>query len=276
MTRKPSRGRKSKNPTRRRPAGRDTGATAWDQAARWYDALVGMKGSDYQQSLVLPGAARLMALKKGERALDLACGQGVLCRYLHKQGVRVAGLDVAGQLLAMARRRSAAGIVFHQADAADPAALTGETFDAVGCLLAVQNMEHLIPVFRNVRRWLKPSGRFVMVLTHPCFRIPRQSHWGFDETRQIQYRRVDWYATETAIPILTPPMRGAKVFTTTYHRPLQAYFEALAEAGLVVDRLEEWTSDKTSEPGRRSRAENRARQEIPLFLALRAVPGPSC
>ena len=39
----------------------------------------------------------------------------------------------------------------------------------------------------------------------------------------------------------------------------------------MVDALEEWTSHKTSDSDPRAAAENAARKEIPLFLALRAV-----
>ena len=45
----------------------------------------------------------------------------------------------------------------------------------------------------------------------------------------------------------------------------------LAAAGLWTDGLEEWPSHRSSEPGPAARAENRARAEFPLFLALRAV-----
>ena len=76
-----------------------------------------------------------------------------------------------------------------------------------------------------------------MVTTHPCFRIPRQTHWGWDEQKKIQFRRVDLYGSESAIPILTPPFTQADSFTVTYHRPLQSYFQALAEAGLCVRRI---------------------------------------
>ncbi|QPJ63660.1 MAG: class I SAM-dependent methyltransferase [Candidatus Nitronauta litoralis] len=231
-----------------------------------------MQGSEYQQSLVLPGALKLLDLKKNEKVLDVACGQGVFCRYLNDRGHKVEGLDVSSALIDAARRRSPKSISFHHADAGDPKALKGDSFDAVSCLLAMQNIEHLDPVLKNIKRWLKPSGRFVMVATHPCFRIPRQSHWEFDEIKKTQYRRVDLYSSETEIPIVTPPKNGARGHTTTYHRPLQSYFESLASAGFAVDRLEEWTSGKTSEPGKRAKAENRARQEIPLFLALRAIP----
>jgi hypothetical protein len=52
---------------------------------------------------------------------------------------------------------------------------------------------------------------------------------------------------------------------------LQFYFKALRKAGFLVSRLEEWNSQKKSQPGPRADAENRARKEFPLFLALEAV-----
>lgn len=262
---------KKTSPRTRKPASKKPSAV-WDQAAQWYDALVGLKGSEYQKAIIFPGALQLMQLKKGDAVLDLACGQGVFSRYLSQRKMTVTGLDTSEEMIRFAQSRSDASILYEQGDAQDSQALQGKTFDAVVCLLALQNIESIHPVMCNVKRWLKPGGRFVMVTTHPCFRIPRQTHWGWDEQKKIQYRRVDLYGSESAIPIMTPPFAQSKTFTVTYHRPLQSYFQALAEAGLCVDGLEEWTSHKTSEPGKRSKAENRARQEIPLFLALRAVP----
>ena len=273
--RKRSSGKLKKSlPRRRKPASKK-GSAIWDQAAQWYDALVGLKGSEYQKAVIFPGALQLMQLKKGETVLDLACGQGVFSRYLSQRKMKVTGLDTSEEMIRFAQSRSDTSIRFEQGDAQDSQVLQGKTFDAVACLLALQNIESLLPVMSNVKRWLKPGGRFVMVMTHPCFRIPRQTHWGWDEQKKIQYRRVDLYGSESAIPIVTPPFTQADSFTVTYHRPLQSYFQALSEAGLCVDGLEEWTSHKTSEPGKRSKAENRARQEIPLFMALRAVPSAS-
>jgi hypothetical protein len=37
-----------------------------------------------------------------------------------------------------------------------------------------------------------------------------------------------------------------------------------------VTRLEEWSSNKTSQPGKRAEAENTARREFPLFMYIRA------
>ena len=268
-----TRRRSTKTPKRssrsRKSPGRKTIAV-WNQAARWYDALVGLEGSEYQQEVIFPRAFRMLELNKGDSVLDLACGQGVFSRYLSRKGMKVTGLDTSEEMIRYARSRSEKSIQYELGDAQNPKVLTGKHFNTVVCLLALQNIESLLPVMRNVQRWLKPHGRFVMVTTHPCFRIPRQTHWGWDDSKKIQYRRVDLYGSETAIPIVTPPFAQSENFTVTYHRPLQSYFQALAEAGLCVEALEEWMSHKSSEPGRRSKAENRARQEIPLFLALRA------
>ena len=56
--------------------------------------------------------------------------------------------------------------------------------------------------------------------------------------------------------------------TVSFHRPLQYYVKALAKAGFVIEKLEEWTSLKESTSGPRAKAENDARKEFPLFLYL--------
>ncbi|MFA6133439.1 MAG: hypothetical protein WC869_05425 [Phycisphaerae bacterium] len=61
----------------------------------------------------------------------------------------------------------------------------------------------------------------------------------------------------------------AAVTTLTWHRPIQTYIKAFAEAHLLVDALEEWASHRVSEPGPRAAEQDRARREIPMFLALR-------
>ncbi len=243
---------------------------AWDQVAAWYDALVGDSGSDYHRKVIMPGVYKLLDLPEKSEILDLACGQGVFCRYLSKKGFSVHGVDVSKELLSRARSRSDKLIKYTLADAAEGEFLNESSFDAVVCLLALQNIEKLESVFLNVSRRLKPGGKFVAVVTHPCFRIPRQTHWGWDENKKMQYRRVDHYKSEIEIPIIAPPFSDPDNFTVTYHRSLQSYVEALSKANLWIDALEEWASNKVSEPGKRSRAENRARKEIPLFMAFRA------
>jgi ubiquinone/menaquinone biosynthesis C-methylase UbiE len=244
--------------------------TLWDQASRWYDSLVGSQGTDFQKDIIMPGVFRLLEIGKKDRVLDLACGQGVFSRFMAKKGIQVEGLDSSSELLKYARERSGPSIKYHVGDAGNPEVLKEDVFDGIACLMAIQNIERMDLVFKSVNKWLKAGKCFVMVTIHPCFRIPRQSHWGWDDEKKLEYRRVDHYLTETTVPILTPPFADPDSFTLTYHRPIQSYISALAQAGFYVDAMEEWISNKNSLPGKRSKAENRARKEIPLFMALRA------
>ena len=267
---KEGRNRRAKSalrPSRKKPEKK--ALTLWDQASRWYDSLVGSQGTDFQKDIIMPGVFRLLEVAKKERVLDLACGQGVFSRYLSKKGVNVEGLDSSAELLKYARTRSGSTVSYNVGDATDDKNFKENTFDGIACLMAIQNIEKMDLVFKSACRWLKPGKCFVVVMTHPCFRIPRQSHWGWDEEKKLEYRRVDHYMTETNVPILTPPFADSKSFTLTYHRPMKSYVLALVESGLCVDAMEEWISNKNSLPGKRSKAENRARKEIPLFLALR-------
>ena len=239
--------------------------------AEWYDRLVGDEGSEYQREVVFPGVLRLLALQRGEPAVDEACGQGALCRVFHERGVEVTGVDAAEPLVRAARERGPAAIRYHVGDARDLSFLPPDYFAAAACVLAIQNIHPIRPVFEGARRALRVGGRLVVVMMHPCFRGPKETSWGWDEQRKVQYRRVDRYLRPRKSPIVTHPGKSPDLYTWSFHRPIEAYVKALRQAGLLVDALEEWPSHKKSAPGPRAAAENVAREEIPMFLAIRAV-----
>ena len=248
--------------------------TDWTGVAEWYDRLVGDEGSEYHREVVHPGALRLLNVIPGEPVIDVACGQGALCRLLHEKGAEVTGVDAAAPLIDAARQRGPEAIRYHVADARELSFLPLGSFAAAACVLAIQNIQPIQPVFEGVARLLRPGGRIVVVMMHPAFRGPKETRWGWDEQEGVQFRRVDRYLLPRKNPIVTHPGKTADVYTWTFHRPIGTYVKAMRNAGLLVDALEEWPSHKTSEPGPRSAAENVARKEIPMFMALRAVSCP--
>ena len=110
--------------------------TLWDQASRWYDSLVGMSGSDYHQTIVMPGVLKMLELKPGRRVLDLACGQGVFSRFLLGKKIKPEGLDSSEELLRMARAHSVKPSTYHLGNAGDGKLLGGQHFDGSDCLHA--------------------------------------------------------------------------------------------------------------------------------------------
>ena len=261
----PPRDTPPKRKGRRTPSG-------WDAVAAWYDGWVGKGGSEHHRRLAIPALLELLDAQPGEQIIDIGAGQGVLAPSIAKAGAKYTGVDVSPKLLASARRNHGKHGKFLRADAANlhkESALQVESFDAAVFLLAIQDMNPLDKVLKSAAWTLKPGGRVVLLLTHPAFRIPRQSGWGFDEGRKLQYRRVDSYLSELPVPMKQHPGRQSGV-TISFHRPISAYVNELARQGLLVDHMDEIPVGEFSLKKNRSKAEKRADNEIPLFLALRA------
>lgn len=245
--------------------------TSWNPIAKGYSEY--LEGGDtVQRTIVFPGAKRLLEAVKGERVIDIACGEGSFAALIAKDGVLVNGIDIASDLVRRAQEKKIRGAQFQTANAKEFARYFRDVkFDGAVCILALQNIDNLNAVVQEATRVLKPGGRFVFVLNHPSFRIPRQTSWVFDEKRKLMQRSIDAYLSPNEIPIVANPSRGQRSsITYSYHRPLQDYITTLAKHGFAVDGMEEWSSDKESTSGPRAKAENRSRAEIPLFMAIRA------
>lgn len=242
--------------------------TSWGGVAQWYGEYLERRDT-YQREVILPNLLRLLGIKKGERVLDLACGQGFFTREIAILGAKAVGADIAPELIAKARTYAPGG-EFYVAPASKLSFARNGEFDAVVSVHALQNMEDIFSVFTEVNRILKPGGRFLIVINHPAFRVLKRSSWGWDEQQKIQYRRIDGYLSGAKVSVDMHPGSKSNKKTISYHRSLQDFFKPLARAGFAVSRLEEWVSYKASGKGPRQKAEDTARKEIPLFMALEA------
>ncbi len=242
--------------------------TSWETSGSWYDKIVGNKGSNYHTSIIFPRALRLLNLQPGASLLDLGCGNGAFARHLPKK-VDYTGIDLSQSLLKKARVYGKQ--TFLQKDVTTAFSLK-KTFDAITFLLSLQNMEDMNGALQTAAHHAKGQTRLLLVLNHPCFRIPRQSGWIIDPKKKIQSRRVDTYRIPLSIPIATHPSQKDSPITYSFHRSLEDYAKALRKVGFAIVDMEEWISDKTS-TGRCASMENRARKNFPLFLALLCQKG---
>lgn len=252
-------------------------STSWDSVGNWYNEIVGDEGHYYHRKIVLPGVMRLLEISDESKGslLDLACGQGVLARRL-PQTFLYTGIDISPTLIKEAKQASHHKThEFIVGDASKALPVKKNDFTYATVLLALQNIENGERVIANAAKHLEDEGKLLIVLNHPCFRIPRQSSWDIDEAKKIQYRRIDRYFGEMKIPIKMHPGKGeASPTTWSFHRPLSTYSRWLCDAGFQIVKIEEWCSDKTS-TGKQATMENRSRDEIPLFMALLAVKTPA-
>ncbi|MDN3504113.1 MAG: methyltransferase domain-containing protein [Rhabdochlamydiaceae bacterium] len=241
--------------------------TSWQGVAKWYDQYLTDDGHYFHREIILPKLEKILKFKQGNSLLDVGCGQGILSRTLPK-GIKYLGLDSSKTLIKLAQDRTK--IKEHQfmvADATKDFNLE-QKFSHAAIILALQNMKDPAKVIKQISLHLNPKGKLIIVLNHPCFRIPRQSSWEFDEGKKLQYRRVDRYMGSMEIPIQMTPSLGSKSpLTYSFHHSLSDYSTMLKKGGLSILEMHEWCSEKLSE-GKRAKAENRCRKEFPMFLCF--------
>lgn len=216
----------------------------WDQMADWWDQQIGEQGDLWHRALIDPPLLRLAGDVNGLCVLDLACGNGYLSRRFARQGAIVTSVDANEPVIERARAREAqapSGITYHVGDAARLEMLEDGSFDLVVCNMALMDIENAAGAIQEVARVLRPDGRFVASLCHPCFDRVNNSGWAIERIypRTTIWRKMSHYR-EVAFddfPWLRVP--GQVVYTRAYHRPLSWYFRVLRAASLVVAALEE-------------------------------------
>lgn len=240
-------------------------STSWEKVGGWYKSLVGKQGHYYHQHVIIPNVLRLLELRDDFSVLDLGCGQGILASAIN-QKADYTGVDLARNLIDEARVNDKNPK--HKYIVAD---ITKELnfnyrVDRITLILTLQNIRRPFFVFKNISKLLRNDGKVVMVINHPCFRIPKHSDWLIE--KGVQYRKVDSYMSNIEIPIDSSPFdkRDNKV-TWSFHYPLSTISEMMFDNGLCIEKIEEWVSDKVSTGGA-ARMENHARKEIPMFMAI--------
>lgn len=244
--------------------------TSWGNVADWYNDLPENKGS-YQKEVILPNLMRTMNIKKGDVVLDLACGTGFFAREFFKMGGKVIGIDISPELIEIAKKNSPKEIEYLASSADNLNEIKNGSIDKIAVILAIQNIENISGVFSECKRVLKDGGKMFLVMNHPSFRIPKKSSWGFGEKNKIQYRRIDEYMSESKTKIEMHPGKDNGEQTVSLHRPLQFYFKTLKKNDFCVTSLEEWISNRKSQPGPRAESEDKARKEFPMFLFVEAI-----
>lgn len=248
----------------------------WDRNAPFWDDYMGDAGNDFHRELVAPVAERLLALHPGETVLEIACGSGLFARRMAQLGAQVLATDFSGQFLERAKLRTQAyadRIELQQIDATDEAqllALGERRFDAAVSNMALMDMAAIDPLLSALSRLLKPGGRFVFTIMHPCFnnsgcvRVVEEAEQ--DGEIVLTYAiKVCRYLGLTLTKGLG--IRGQPAAHYYFHRPMQTLLNAGFRAGFVVDGFEETAF---RESAARPRSLDLANfQEFPMVLAVR-------
>jgi SAM-dependent methyltransferase len=124
-------------------------------AQTWDAEAYGQNGAFVHE--LAGGALEWLAMRPGERILDLGCGDGQLTARIAAIATNVIGVDASPQMAAAARAR---GIHVDEAQA-ESLPYADRTFDAVFSNAALHWVRGQDAMLAEVHRVLKPGGRFV-------------------------------------------------------------------------------------------------------------------
>lgn len=239
---------------------------------------MGEEGNRTHRRLVAPPTERLLDISVGETVLEAACGAGIFARRMAELGASAVAFDATEAFLDIARKRTAEyadRIELRRIDATDEGELMalGEgRFDAAVCSMALMDMADIRPLASALPRLLKPGGRFVFTVPHPCFNMASARRAAEEEDRDgelktVYYAKISEYITPTAGRGVGIPGQPAPQYY--FDRPLSVLFKTFFDAGFVMDALEEPVAEMRSDS---DRALSWSRlPEIPSVLAARMI-----
>ena len=231
---------------------------AWDRNAEYWDSYMG-EGNDCVEVLLWPAIEKLIELKAGEKVLDVACGNGLTSRRLAQLGASVVAFDFSEKMIEHAIERSrkySEQIEYLVLDGSDENALLdlGENgFEAALCNMALFDMAEIDPLFRALSRLIKPGGRFVFSILHPCFnssKVTRVAEQNDSEGELVAVYSLKVFGYKSSSTNKGVALRDQPVPQLYFHRSLEEVLNIGFDRGFILDKFEEPTFPSDHPPGR--------------------------
>lgn len=177
---------------------------------------------------------KLLGSVRGRDILEIGCGGGQNAIVLCKWGARSVGLDISEKQVAHARRlakKEGVKIPFHVGDMQDLSIFKDGSFDMVLSSFGISYAENVLAVFQEVFRVLRKRGLLVFAVAHPIIGTGRPirygggRRWAISNYFDRRKRFWKWKAKDGVAEFF-----GGQV-------TIQDYFDMLAKAGFVVERI---------------------------------------
>jgi SAM-dependent methyltransferase len=241
--------------TERKPLGEQNYEPFADRYADW------LPTKPHNAYYERPATLSLLPDVSGLRVLDLGCGPGLNTEELLNRGADVVAVDVTPRMIELTRERVGDRATILRADAEQPLTFAGDgEFDFVLAALMLDYIDDWRPLFHELRRVLKPGGRFQFSCGHPQMdfwlvreRIKPESNY-FDR-ELFDY---PWPSFGTPVPVIR-----------SYRRSMSEVLMPLVEAGFKLEQfLEPLPTDEYRKEDPKSYAKL---TKQPNFLCIRAA-----
>ena len=243
----------------------DAVRASWDQAANAYAAAQDAGLDHYRYAFFGPAQIDACGDVRGTQLLDVGCGSGYFARAMAERGARVTAIDLSPRMIEHARRRedeTPLGIDYRVLDAAELAsAFEAGSFESATSCVALQDMPSAEPVLRAVHDVLRPGGRFIASILHPCTDTPHRA-WEREPSGRTRWLCIDRYFDREVIEYRW--QRWAYAFTTAArHAPLEDWFAWILGAGF---RLRRFLEPRPSEDALRLHPDLEDATRVPYYV----------
>ncbi len=209
---------------------------AWEANAEFWDNFMGDASNQFHRETVRPKVTELLAPRKGDFILDIACGNGNYSAYMAERGAKIVACDYSPKMIALAQKRQeafAAEIEFCVVDAADKDDLLSlrkkRRYNKAVSLMAIMDISNITFLFRTLNDLLDKNGIFVFATQHPCF-----------VTLTEKYLTAHSYKGEA--------ISGQPQLQYYYHRSLNDLFHLCFSNNFVIDGFHEESCGHKEKP----------------------------
>lgn len=242
---------------------------AWDKVADTYTSGQAAGRDYYRYEFFGPAQVELCGDVRGLRVLDLGCGNGYFAREMAKGGAQVAAIDISPRMIEHAKAEQLLAIDYRVLDAAEArSAFAPQTFDLATSCVALCDMPDPASVFSGVKELLKPGGRFVFSITHPCTDAPYR-RWEREQDGSKKWLCIDRYFDEGAYEY--PWWGWGRDFVTPgLHVTLETWVAWVLAAGFQIRAIRE---PRPTSPALQSHPGLEDATRVPYFLLFDVVRG---
>lgn len=236
----------------------DAVARRWNANADRWTADVRAGFDSYRDLFTWPAFERFVGPVSGLDVIDLGCGEGTNTRRLAKAGARMTGIDLSERLIDHARtaeRADPLGIAYRVQSYSDRTPFPDASFDRVVSTLALMDGPDLASAMREAHRMLHPGGTLAFSVLHPCHISPGL-RWEKDGDGRTTGLVVDRYHDRTPFtehwrfgdrPSPVGDDEDVERFAVPrFPNTMADWINAVADAGLVIERVEEPVPDEAA------------------------------